>query len=207
MAIQTQGFGGVVDEVDSDWRSRRVSIYPRHLNSGGIYTVRMTTGVLAAALAANAMVAGIREGAAPSRNIYIMRIQASFSWVIAATGSQQFGFYLERFSAANPTGGSAYVPMRLDTTYPATEAQDIRASLTAALSVSSLVFDGNAVPIMGWTSVAIGTGVLDMPVLWDASEGGPIRLRAGEGIALRNLILWPAAGTGVLTMRWTWEER
>ncbi len=200
--------GATQMEVDSDWFSARMSAYPRELNGGGIYSVRATTGVLAAALAVDAPVFGMREAAAPTRNAYLLRVQAAFSWVVAATAAQQFGFYFERFSAANLAGGTAAnVPMRHDTTYPATELQDIRVSTTAALTSAGVTFDGSKVPFMGWTNSAIGTGVNDMPVVFDHSEGGPIRLRAGEGLSVRNLIVWPAAGTGVLTMRWTWEER
>lgn len=205
MAIQVVGFGGAILEVETTLKAARTTIYPREVF--GLHSIRATTGVMTAALAVDAPVFGIRAAAAPTKDTYITRICGSFSWVVAATAAQQFGFYWERFSAANLAGGVAALVMKHDTNHPTIQAQDVRVSAAAALTVAGVTFDGNKVPFMSWTNSAIGTGVLDMPVLFDGDVEGPIRLRAGEGISFRNLIVWPAAGTGVAAFRITVEER
>lgn len=193
-------------KIDADWKNQRVAIFPRGLNSGGMYAVRATSGVLAAALAVNAPVFGMRQNAAPVRNIFINRIDMSFGCTVAFTTGSQVGFYMERFSVANLAGGTAYTPIRYDTGFPASEAQDIRASTTAALTSAGVTFEGFQVPMMSFASPLLGQMVGPFTVL-DSSETGPFRLRAGEGLCIRNLVVWPAAGTGVLLCRVVWEER
>src|SRR6266496_5615752 len=88
-------------EVDATNQAARMAQYSQE---GRIYTAKATTGVLPAALAADAVLFGMREAAAPGRNIYIMRIDMAFSVNVAYTATQQFGVYMQRYSVANLTG-------------------------------------------------------------------------------------------------------
>lgn len=167
------------------------------------HTVRATTGVLGATLAAGSTVFAMRHAAAPTRDVYVTGIQAQFAATVAFTTASQQLFALERFSTATPSGGTAYTGMKHDTGSAASGLGDIRAATTAALTVTSVVFDGNTVPLLGTASPVVSSTIVG-PYL-DFSQS-PIRLRAGEGLCIRNIVLWPAAGTGVLTASVTWYE-
>lgn len=206
MAVLEDPVTADTHRIDADWRSARVSVYPRHLNSGGIYATRATTGILAAALAVDAPVFGLREAAAPTRNVFILRIDIGFGCTVAFTTGSQVGFYMERFSAANLGGGNVSNAFRYDTAYAVTELLDARVATTAALTTAGVTFDGFKVPLISFPSPLLGQ-VIGPFTCFDASETSPIRLRAGEGLAIRNLVVWPAAGTGVMFSRVVWEER
>ena len=67
-------------------------------------------------------------------------------------------------------------------------------------------FDGNRIPVIGYCTNLVGGGC-DRLVDCVEAVGQPIKLAPGEGLAIRNLVVWPAAGTGVLTGVIKWEER
>lgn len=187
-----------------------------------------TTGALAAALAVDAPVAAIRCGptqtdaANPTtppasimrgvRRIFITGLEISVSSITAFTAAQQFGLYLQRFSAANMAGGAAALIMKLgSSTFPASvalsggaEAGDTRVSTTAALTTAGVTLDATSkIPVYGWTTVGpaeYGKADLDF-------RDNPIRLDLGEGLALCNSVVWPAAGTAVVTATLYFEER
>ena len=191
-------------EVDGGVLAQRVSKYPKHTSAGvGIsYSVRGTTGILAAALAAGAALFGIRQASSPTKSIYITQIRATFACVVAFTTGSQVGFVLERFSVANLAGGTAFTPLRHDTSQGASEAQDIRAATIAALTVTGVTFQGFQTPIIDLSSPTLAAVV--PPVELDYRDN-PIRLQAGEGLAVRNLLVWPVAGAGVLGLSIKWE--
>ncbi len=213
MAYIKGGTTGAIAEIENNLKTQRTTVYPHEVV--GAYMARWTTGVLGAALAVNAVLAGIRNGpTANSKNIYIVEIGLMFGVNVAYTATQQFGLYLERYSTANLGGGGTHVPLKLDTSHPnsaatagGAEGGEVRVSTTAALTTTSVVFSGTPTPIIGWTTKNIDSVV--GPVILDLSSGQsqPIKLAPGEGICLRNLVVWPAAGTGVVSGWIKWEER
>jgi hypothetical protein len=192
-----------------------VSVVPWEDGVSGAYMARWTTGVLAAALAVDAPVAGIRNGpTANTKNVYIQEIGVSFAAVVAFTATQQFGLYLDRYSAANLASGTAYTPMKMKDNYPnsacltgAAEAGDIRASGTTLLTSAGVTFQGFKVPILGWSTKLIDSQVGPAIIDFAGAQSQPLRLAPGEGVALRNLVAWPAAGTGVVSGYIKWLER
>src|SRR3954470_3969440 len=103
----------------------------------GQYTVDLTTGVLAAALAADAPLFAIRCGptqtdpilpgglnavGSSKRRIYITEIGLRVRSVAAFTATRQFGLYLGRFSVANMAGGAAVAPLKAKSAQLATVA-------------------------------------------------------------------------------------
>lgn len=197
--------------------------YPQGYFTGS-FLARWTTGVMAAALAADAVIAAIRNGPTQSlvaavgnvpnqtTKAYIMGLQLKLSGTVGFTAVQQFGFYLQRFSTANMAGGAAADILNLSENYAAsnpsvcktggTQAGDTRVATTAALTSAGVVFDAAKVPVYGWSSVGPGEYVTK---LYDFS-GNPIRLDVGEGLALVNQIVWPAAGTAIVEGQITWSE-
>lgn len=168
-----------------------------------LFYARVSTEVLAAALAVDAPVFGIRSG--PTNNtkrVVIVGLKLQFSTQAAFTAVQQFGFYLERFSAANLAGGQTYNPFKardvddVSVCRPGgAEGGDIRASTTAALTVVGVTFEGNKVPVYGWNDLAVAR---DASWVDTIEPEDPVVLEPGEGLAIRNLVVWPAAGAGTL---------
>jgi hypothetical protein len=166
------------------------------------FSVRAATGVLGATLAAGATVFAMRNGT--TKTVYITRIQASFAATVAFTAASQQLWVAERFTAATPSGGTAYTPARHRAAGPASAIADARAATTGALTVTSVVFEGNQIPLLGTASPAVSTThngeVIDF-------SNDPIVLAVNEGLAIRNVVVWPAAGTGPLTALVSWYEK
>lgn len=194
--------------VDPTVKAIRAALYPKNQES---YSARATTGLLGATLAADAPIFGIRNASAAAKSLYIEKIDLGFSVTTAFTATQQFGLYLERFNAAVLGGGAAAAVLRHDAS--GTGASEIAGAgggavvaTTAALTVVGVAFEGQKVPILGWSNKNLDAQIGPATV-FDASEGAPIVLAAGEGLSIRNLIVWPAAGVGVVTGRVFWSER
>lgn len=189
----------------------------------GSYIASITSGVLAATLAADAPIFGIRCGPTQAevlptagiitkpRFIYITEIGLKVNSVVAFTAAQQFGLYIERFSAANLAGGAAALISKVNETGApdptclsgGAEGGDTRVSTTAALTVVGVTFDTKKIPIYGWSTV----GPADYGFQRIQFLDNPLRLGAGEGLAIRNQIVWPAAGTGTVNGYVKFDER
>lgn len=190
----------------------------------GSYIASLTTGVLAATLAADAPIFGIRCGPTQAevlptagiitkpRFVYISEIGLSVNGVVAFTAAQQFGLYLERFSVANLAGGAAALISKVNETGApdptcltgGPEGGDTRVATTAALTVVGVTFDGKKIPLSAaWSAVGPGALAQSVTTFYD----NPLRLAAGEGLAIRNLVVWPAAGTGVVSGYVKFDER
>lgn len=189
------------------------------------YMASFTTGVLAATLAADAPICAIRNGPTqtafnPSTSVgvistqrwaYITEIGIRVSGVVAFTAAQQFGLYLRRFSVASLAGGAASPILKVNSsTAPdsacltgGAEGGDLRVSTTAALTVAGVTFDANKIPIFGWSTV--GPAEFGSNTIYLETE--PIRLAPGEGLALANQIVWPAAGTAIVNGYIKYDER
>jgi len=190
MAIIKGGTTGALTEVGSASKGARiVSPGGSDAEGGGAYIVRATTGVLAAALAVDAPIFGIRNG--PTTNtkvVYITNIAIDFDTMVVFAAQQQFGFYLDRFSAANLAGGTAQTPIKVRTGDPnsacltgGAEGGDIRMSTTAALTSAGVTFTATPVPIIGWTDPAANKKTSGLRFDFDNANDEPIRLLSGEG--------------------------
>jgi hypothetical protein len=194
----------------------------------GVYQAALSTGVLNAALAADAPIAGMRCGPtqtafpnpttppasimAGTRRVYLIEIRLKTTITAAFTAVQQFGWYLMRYSVANLAGGVAAPILKLgSSTLPDSvalsggpEAGDSRVATTAALTTAGVTLDATRkLPFYGWSSV--GPGELYETVL--NLRDTPIRLDLGEGIGIFNQIVWPAAGTAIVNAVASFEER
>lgn len=174
------------------------TVSPRQANA---YAVRATTGILGAALAAGATVFAMRN-ITGTKKVYITRVVVGFHATVAFTAAAQQLFVGERFSAATPTGGTAYTPAKRATTMATSMVTDARASTTAALTTTSVVFEGAQIPLLSCASPAVST---DRSLIHVFDQ--PIVLASGEGWAIRNVVVWPAAGTGILHGSVEWYER
>src|SRR4051794_31870639 len=109
MAIQTQGFGGTVQDVDSYLRSARVAVVPR----GASYSVSTITGTIAAALAANSAVYAMRVSPSGAKTAYVTKVRLRWTTIGAfttpITAARRLALY--RGSGAASSGGTALAAM------------------------------------------------------------------------------------------------
>lgn len=179
-----------------------------------------TTGIMAAALAADAAIASMRVGPTqtvdashPGIKAWVTGLEVKVYNTVAWTAVQQFGLYLSKFSAAAMAGGTAKDPLRHQGTGASmpdsvcktggTFAGDFRRSDTAALTVAGVTIDPVKIPIYGWGALV---GPTEYPERDVDLRDNPIRLDVGEGLALFNQIVWPAAGTAVIQCTVFWDE-
>lgn len=166
------------------------------------YTVRATTGILGATLAAGAAVFAMRLPSTSTRRVHVYRVQTQFAATVAFTAASQQHFVLDRHNTATHSGGTAYTPLR-HAAQGASAVDDIRAATTGALTATSVVYEDTPISLLGMASPAVSTTHTGLPL--DLRDD-PILLEPGDGLTIRNLVVWPAAGTGILTAQVSWWE-
>lgn len=220
MAIQIQGNGGTVAEVDgSTFRALRVTGRPAEYGSLGFYRLGMVSGTIAAALAANSELFQFRWGdatrfavpqlvvfsaganvAATAAGLAAIRLALARSWTVSGTGG----------TAATMTGNN----QKLRTSMGTSLVTDIRCASTAALGAGTKTLDSQDI---GAIATGIGTGAItvsaDLPLfapfaLFDvnASTDHPPVLAQNEGFIIRSGPAMPAAMTWHFAVHCAWAE-
>lgn len=230
MAIQLQGNGGVVGEVDgTTFRALRTVSRPIDHGSLGHYRIHASTGTLAAALAAGTATAGhvwaFRWGDA-TRLAVITKFKTRFLPLTPFTAAtltdhSSFDAFVVRSYTASHTGGTALTPTgssaKTRTNMGTSLATDIRIATTAALTAGTHTFDafpfaqsirkGNRVNPAAATEEVVMPQFDGMEMDFDMGGGDhPIVLAQNEGLVVRNRTVWPAAGTGILSVLIAWAE-
>ncbi len=230
MAIQIQGFGGVVAEVDgTGFRAQRVTMRPIEHGTLGHYRLHIQTGTLAAALAAGTGTAGhvfaFRWGDA-TRLAVITKLKTRFlplTLFTAATLTDHTSFdaFVLRSYTASHTGGTDLTPTgnnaKTRTSMGTSLATSIRISTTGALTAGTHTFDafpfaqsvrkGNRVNPAAATEETIQPSADGMEMDFDMGGGDhPLVFAQNEGFVIRNRTVWPAAGTGILSILVAWAE-
>jgi len=224
MGLQIQGNGGQIAEVDgSGFRALRVSARPVENEALGAYQLAMTSGTLAAALAASGQVFSMRWGDA-TRLMVLFYLSLKFQQLTPRTAATltDFGFdaFVARSFSASASGGTAATltgnAMKTRTAQGTTLLTDARISSTAALTAGTQTLDANAfaasigIPQRVNPAAATEEVISQSPELvWFPNIGNgehPIVLAQNEGIVIRNRTVWPAAGTGIVTVNARWAE-
>ncbi len=223
MAIQFQGNGGVVAEVDgSTFRAVRTTPRPVDHGSLGHYRVSVVTGTLAAALAAAAQVYQFKWTDA-TKFAVIYRVRTRFLPLTpftagTLTSHTSFDAFMVRSYAAGGggttltlTGNNAKLRTSMGTSL-ATINVSTTAALTLATTLDAQPFaqslrKGNRVNPAAATEETIQptTDGLEFAPNVDAGEH-PLILAQNEGFVIANRTVWPAAGTGVLLIECSWAE-
>lgn len=224
MAFQEQGFSGVVPEVESTFRAKRVTLRPIEHGAFGHYRIAMATGTIGAALAANGELFQFRWVDA-TRFCVLQKVLISAGANVAATaaGLVTLEAMIARGFTVNGTGGTTAtlggnnqkVRTAMGTTL-ITTAADIRIATTAALGAGTKTLDSQGV---GNVTVGIGTGaittshrlqLIDKIDLLEVDADGsihPIILAQNEGFVIKNgATAWPAAMTWAMGVTVVWAE-
>lgn len=220
MAIQVQGFGGTVAEVDgTTFRAQRVVARPIDHGSLGAYRYGGFTGILPAALAANSEIFQFRWTHATNLAVLRkVRFSASVSTTFFAAGVP-LAIDLVKVTGwtGQGTGGTGVTPAALlkrRTSMGSTlvAAGDIRIATTAALGAGTKTLEGAAMATMlaagPITASLNGTIFAPGTILFEAEVGDgehPLVLAQNEGFVIRSVAV-PGTGTWQAAIGLDWAE-
>jgi hypothetical protein len=220
MALQLQGVGGVVAEVDgTTFRAVRTTPRPLEYGAFGAFVFGGITGILPAALGANSEIFQFRwADATRLAVIRKIRIAASVTTTMFAAGVPvQIDLVKSITWSAPGTGGTgitmaALLKRRTSMANSLMAAGDMRIATTAALgagtkvletlSLSTLLSGGPITASLNGTIFAPGT------LLWQAEVGDgehPLVLAQNEGFSIRSVAV-PATGTWMAAINVDWTE-
>lgn len=221
MAIQLQGNGGTVTEVDgTSYRALRVTNRPLDVGALGHYRISTATGTIAAALAASAELFQFRwTDATRLAVIHKILISAGANVAATAAGLVTLEAVVARGWTAAGTGGAAGAMggnnQKTRTSMGTSLIGEIRTATTAALGAGTKTLDSQGV---GNVVIGIGTGAItvaaDLTLIpktdlleMDANEPHPLVLAQNEGFVIRNgATAWPASMTWALGVTVIWAE-
>jgi hypothetical protein len=222
VAIQIQGNGGVVADVDgTTFRALRVTARPVNYGALGMYRVGAISGTMAAALGAGAELFQFRwPDASNLALLYKLSISAGAN--VAATAAAIVGFVMSKCTAWTAAGSGG---TRLTLTTPnaklrnsmgAPLVNDMGISTTAGLTAGTKTIDTTN---MGALAFGIGTGAIttSLPLsfvppeskLFDAYGEGmhPLVMVQNEGFIIRNgAVAFPATMTWNFAVNCVWAE-
>lgn len=214
MAIQLQGNGGTVAEVDgTNYRAMRTTLRPIDHGALGSYRLSLLSGTMAAGLAANSEVFQFRWSDATRLCVVTSVVWDGLSGSATAftAGFGKVDMLAARSWTADGSGGTAATlsgnNQKNRTSMGATLLGAARISSTAALTAGTKTLDAQAV---GQYSAAIGTATSTqwMPQfdLFHADPGGesPLILAQNEGFVVRANV--PATGTWQFGVTVCWTE-
>jgi hypothetical protein len=220
MAIQVQGNGGVIAEVDgTTFRAQRTTIRPVDHGALGSYTYAGFTGILPAALAANSEIFQFRwQDATRLAVIRKVRISAAVSTTFFAAGVPiQIDLVKATGWSAQGTLGTGVTPaatLKKRTSMGATllAVGDMRIATTAALGAGTKTLEANSLSALAAaapiTASLNGEIIAPGTIMWQAEVGDgehPLVLAQNEGFVLRSVAV-PATGTWTAAISVDWAE-
>jgi hypothetical protein len=229
MAVIEGVVGGLAEVGEASASALHVASKPIPYGALGHYRIHTMTGTLAATLAAGTGTAGhvfaFRWGDA-TRLCVITKFRTRFlplTLFTAATLTDHTSFdaFIVRSYTASHASGTTLTPTgnnaKMRTSMGTSLVTDARISTTAALTAGTHTFDafpfaqslrkGNRVNPVAATEEVIMPTMDGMDMDYDMGAGDhPIVLAQNEGIVIRNRTVWPAAGTGILSVLICWAE-
>jgi hypothetical protein len=214
MAIQIQGNGGTVAEVDgTNFRAMRGTLRPIDYGALGSYRMSLLSGTMAAGLAANSEVVQFRWSDATRLCVVTSIIfdGLSGSATAFAAGFGKVDLMTARSWTVDGSGGNAATltgnNCKQRATMGTTLLGSARIASTAALTAGTKTLDSQA---LGQYSATFGTGTSTQWIpqfdLFHIDPGGehPMVLAQNEGFVLRATV--PATGTWQFGMTVCWTE-
>ena len=218
MAIQVQGNGGTVAEVDgTTYRALRVTVRPVDYGALGSYRAAMVSGTMAAGLAGASDVFQARWTAASNLAlVWGVQIDGMGGSATAfAAGFATFRLFISRNWTADGSGGNAVTltgnNAKLRTSMATSSMGSMRAASTAALTAGTKTNDAQP---DGQITYTIGTvasvnylaqvGLFGSSSLEDGGNPAPIVLAQNEGVTVQATV--PATGTWQFGVTMSWSE-
>lgn len=214
MAIQVQGNGGTIAEVDgTTFRALRVTPRPVEFGSLGVYSKGLVSGTMAAGLAANGLVGAYRWGTTSGNFALITQVRFGGGSIAAfAAGFCSMALSARRSYTASSSGGTAATLTgnngKLRTSMGTTLLTDLRIASTAALTAGTSTGDTDPAAVATGSVTATAGDVLWPPatVLYncDGADEYPIVCAQDEGVQLLATV--PATGTWTFGWDIKWYE-
>lgn len=198
--------------IENITKAQRVAIVPRSQRN---YAIAATTGTIAAALAVNSTIFAMRISLS-SGNIlaFIDRVRIQYTTVVAytvpVTAGRRLAYY--RGSAAAATGGTAIVTVfkkdstGTDSFVVAAQGGDARVATTGALTVAGIVYETNQCGEVSLTHVGAAGASIEHITEFSSDASSPVILQPGQLFAVRNPVVFDAAGTWQATVTVEWHE-
>lgn len=203
------------------WTPQHVTSGPLTPGTGGGYRVSMTSGTIAAALAANSELFQFRYVTGAARKCLVHGISVSAAMNVAATAAALLSLratVARSWTVAGSGGTRATMTgnnQKLSTQHATSEVSDIGMATTGALTAGTKTLDSQDI---GGVSYGILTGAITVAtsgiilpqtnLLGDfaGSLAYPLILANNEGFVIRTGIIGPAAMTWALTVNVAWSE-
>lgn len=197
--------------VENVVKASRVALAPRTLRS---YSMSVTSGTMAAALGAGAAFFVMRLDPSSPVLAFIKRVRVQFTTIVAftvpVTAGRRIGVY--RGSGAAASGATAVLDfLQTDSTrapsqFATAEGGSVQVATTAALTVTSIVYE--AVALRERSLVHVGAaGAHDDFAIDGLGDGAPLMvLQPGQLLAIRTVPAMDAAGTWAATISIDWDE-
>ena len=220
MAIQIQGNGGVVAEVDgTTFRAQRVTSRPIDYGALGFYRISMTSGTMAAALAANSEIFQFRwPDATRFAVVYRIAMSAGLNAAATAAGLVSFRSTIARAWTAAGSGGTRATMtgnnQKLRTSMGTSLVNDIGISTTAALTAGTKTLDAQDIAgVATGIGTAAITAAIDMPIIGptdllniESPSDHPLVFAQNEGYVIRIGATMPATMTWHFAVVSSWAE-
>jgi len=197
--------------VESITKAQRVTLAPR----GYAYAASSVTGTMAAALAAGGTVFSMRNDSGSSKRVFVERMRLQYTSIVSYTTPVTVGrrLHLVRSTAssANPSGGTAIVPIAKDSLHTDSECStagggDCRIATTAALTITGTTWDTNVIKTLSLVHVGTSGNFVEYLIETASSENAPIVLEPGQALGLVAGQNFDAAGTWSLAVNVDWHE-
>jgi len=197
--------------IESMSKAMRVSLSPR----GYPYCVSGITGTMAAALAAGGTIFSLRNDASSARRIFIERMRLQYTTIVAyttpITAGRRIHLVRSTTSSANPSGGTALVPIQKDSTDGDSEAStagggDTRIASTGALTITGTTWDTNVIRTLSLIHLGAAGAYGEFLLEFSSSESAPIILEPGQALGLVAGAAFDAAGTWQMAVNVDYHE-
>lgn len=207
MAIQPQGNGGTVVEVETGTRAMRAVLRPDDVGALGSFSLAPKSGIMAAGLSANSpILAFLWKPAVVAASVCKIRRISFAAWNLGTgftAGNFVFDFFMARAFTVQDTGGGA-VTLTTNNgktrTSMATTQAAIQASATATLTAGTRTKDANAFRTLGGVVAnAAFAAFQSYAEVYRAAPGEQPLILAGTGEGFVIEATVPATGT------WTWS--
>jgi hypothetical protein len=177
----------------------------------GLYSIGVTSGSIAATLAASSPLFSFRWGDTTKLGIIdFISLGVSVNGVITTSVSMPLELMIARSFTASDSGGTAITlsgnQNKYRTTFQSSLVTDARISTTATLTAGTRTLDTQAAAVLPCvTGTAIGNP-LAMTTIYSRTSLFPIVLAQDEGLIIRNQSAGPATGTFQVHVQMRWFE-
>jgi len=212
MAIQLQGNGGTIAEVEANTRATRVTTRPNDVGALGSYEIAEVSGTMAAGLAGGSPIYSFRNS---TTNLYVVRsvyMSAGNAGTAFAAGVASFKMIVARTFSVSDSGGTAIAVTtnngKMRTSHATSGLADARIASTGTLTAGTRTLDATAIGAI-LAPISTTASIVMIPAntkIFDAGQPNeyPLVLAQNEGFIITANV--PATGTWSFAVNVEWDE-